>query len=76
MRLHSRRLWGNLSPEKLGRLSELADARMEVLSHQVNDLQQMVASQARSLSTLLDVLEGRGVLSREEYTTRLRTSRP
>jgi type IV pilus assembly protein PilB len=69
-----------LAPAAPSRASSPREAdlqqRMEVLSHQVNDLQQMVASQARSLNTLLDVLEGRGVLSREEYTTRLRTSRP
>ena len=50
--------------------------RVEVLTQQVNDLQQMVANQARSLSTLIEVLEGRGVLSREEYFSKLRgTSR-
>jgi type IV pilus assembly protein PilB len=48
--------------------------RVEVLTQQVNDLQQMVANQARSLSTLIEVLEGRGVLSREEYFSKLRGS--
>jgi type IV pilus assembly protein PilB len=43
----------------------------------VNDLQQMVASQARSLSALIEVLESHGVLSRGEYFSKLRgSSRP
>lgn len=46
--------------------------RVEVLTQQVADLQQMVANQARSLSTLIEVLETRGALSREEYFARLR----
>lgn len=46
--------------------------RVEVLTQQVSDLQQMVANQARSLSALLEVLETRGALSREEYFARLR----
>jgi type IV pilus assembly protein PilB len=58
------------------RESELQQ-RVEALTQQVNDLQQMVASQARSLSALIEVLESHGVLSREEYFSKLRgSSRP
>jgi type IV pilus assembly protein PilB len=46
--------------------------RMEALSQQVADLQQMVASQARSLSALIEVLEASGTLSREEFFAQLR----
>jgi type IV pilus assembly protein PilB len=53
------------------RESELQE-RVEALTQQVADLQQMVANQARSLSALLEVLETRGALSREEYFAKLR----
>jgi type IV pilus assembly protein PilB len=46
--------------------------RVDALSQQVADLEQMVANQARSLSALLEVLEARGALSREEYFSKLR----
>lgn len=46
--------------------------KVEVLTQQVADLQQMVANQARSLSALLEVLETRGALSRAEYFAKLR----
>jgi len=46
--------------------------RVEALTQQVADLQQMVANQARSLSALLEVLEIRGALTREEYFAKLR----
>jgi type IV pilus assembly protein PilB len=46
--------------------------KVEVLTQQVADLQQMVANQARSLSALLEVLETRGALSRAEYFAKLK----
>jgi type IV pilus assembly protein PilB len=46
--------------------------RVEALTQQVADLQQMVANQARSLSALIELLESQGTLSREEYFARLR----
>jgi type IV pilus assembly protein PilB len=46
--------------------------RVDALAQQVTDLQQMVANQARSLSALIEVLESRGALSREEYFSKLR----
>jgi type IV pilus assembly protein PilB len=46
--------------------------RVEVLTQQVADLERMVANQARSLSALIEVLESRGSLSREEYFSKLR----
>ncbi|HYH97841.1 hypothetical protein [Hyalangium sp.] len=49
--------------------------RVDALSQQVADLQQMVASQARSLSALIEVLESHGALSREEYFSKLRSGR-
>jgi type IV pilus assembly protein PilB len=48
--------------------------KVEMLTQQVADLQQMVANQARSLSALLEVLETRGALSRTEYFAKLRGS--
>jgi type IV pilus assembly protein PilB len=48
--------------------------RVEVLTQQVADLEGMVANQARSLSALIEVLESRGTLSREEYFSKLRGS--
>jgi type IV pilus assembly protein PilB len=48
--------------------------KVEMLTQQVADLQQMVANQARSLSALLEVLETRGALSRAEYFAKLRGS--
>jgi type IV pilus assembly protein PilB len=48
--------------------------RVEVLTQQVADLEGMVANQARSLSALIEVLEARGTLSREEYFSKLRGS--
>jgi type IV pilus assembly protein PilB len=47
--------------------------RIDALTQQVADLQQMVANQARSLSALIEVLEARGTLSREEYFSKLRS---
>jgi type IV pilus assembly protein PilB len=65
-----------LTPPPSPRLSSPREAelheRVEVLTQQVADLQQMVANQAKSLSALLEVLEARGALSREEYFSRLR----
>jgi type IV pilus assembly protein PilB len=48
--------------------------RVEVLTQQVADLERMVANQARSLSALIEVLESRGGLSREEYFAKLRSA--
>ncbi|MDY7231088.1 hypothetical protein [Hyalangium rubrum] len=48
--------------------------RVEALTQQVADLERMVANQARSLSTLVEVLESRGTLTREEYFSKLRGS--
>jgi type IV pilus assembly protein PilB len=48
--------------------------RVEALTQQVADLERMVAAQARSLSALIEVLEARGSLTREEYFSRLRGS--
>jgi type IV pilus assembly protein PilB len=48
--------------------------RVEALTQQVADLQQMVANQARSLSALIEVLDSRGVLPRAEYFAALRGS--
>jgi type IV pilus assembly protein PilB len=48
--------------------------RVDVLTQQVADLEGMVANQARSLSALIEVLESRGTLSREEYFSKLRGS--
>ncbi len=66
------------SPPAPHRLSSAREAdlqqRLEVLTQQVADLQQMVANQARSLSALIEVLDTRGVLSREEYFSKLRGS--
>lgn len=46
--------------------------RVDALSQQVEDLQRMVASQARAMHGLLELLEGRGVVSRAEYLAKLR----
>lgn len=48
--------------------------RVEALSQQVADLQQMVANQARSLSALIEILDSRGILPRAEYFAALRGS--
>jgi type IV pilus assembly protein PilB len=48
--------------------------RVDALTQQVADLERMVAAQARSLSALIEVLESRGALTREEYFSRLRGS--
>jgi type IV pilus assembly protein PilB len=48
--------------------------RVDALSQQVEDLQRMVASQARAMHGLLELLEGRGVVSRAEYLAKLRGS--
>jgi type IV pilus assembly protein PilB len=65
-----------LTPPPSPRLPSMREAelqqRVDVLTQQVADLQQMVANQARSLSALLEVLEARGGLSREEYFAKLR----
>ncbi|MBN1203593.1 MAG: general secretion pathway protein GspE [Myxococcaceae bacterium] len=50
--------------------------RVDALSQKVADLEQMVANQARSLSALIEVLETRGTLSREEYFATLRGKPP
>ncbi len=50
--------------------------RVEALTQQVAELESMVANQARSLSALIEVLESRGALSREEYFSKLRGSPP
>ncbi|MFL5348233.1 MAG: hypothetical protein ACJ8AT_25855 [Hyalangium sp.] len=67
------------TPPPSPRLSSPREAelqqRVEALSQQVNDLQEMVANQARSLSALIEVLESHGVLSREEYFSKLRGPR-
>lgn len=67
------------TPPPSPRLSSVRESelqqRVEVLTQQVNDLQQMVANQARSLSALIEVLETHGVLSREEYFSKLRGPR-
>ncbi|SEK75816.1 type IV pilus assembly protein PilB [Stigmatella aurantiaca] len=46
--------------------------RVEVLTQQVADLERMVANQARSLSTLIEMLEAGGTVSRQEYFARMR----
>ncbi|MDC0707646.1 general secretion pathway protein GspE [Stigmatella sp. ncwal1] len=46
--------------------------RVDALTQQVADLERMVANQARSLSTLIEVLESQGALSRQEYFARMR----
>lgn len=48
--------------------------RVDALSQQVEDLQRMVASQARAMHGLMELLEGRGVVSRAEYLAKLRGS--
>jgi type IV pilus assembly protein PilB len=48
--------------------------RVEALTQQVADLERMVAAQARSLSALIEVLESRGSMTREEYFSKLRGS--
>lgn len=63
------------SPRLSSPREEELQQRVEVLTQQVNDLQQMVANQARSLSALIEVLETHGVLSREEYFSKLRGPR-
>lgn len=67
------------TPPPSPRLSSPREAelqqRVEALTQQVNDLQEMVANQARSLSALIEVLETRGMLSREEYFSKLRGPR-
>lgn len=46
--------------------------RVDALSQQVEDLQRMVASQARAIHGLMELLEGRGVVNRSEYLAKVR----
>lgn len=46
--------------------------RVEALSQQVEDLQRMVASQARAIHGLVELLEGQGIVSRAEYLAKVR----
>ncbi len=51
--------------------AELAQ-RVEALTQQVGDLQRMVASQARAIHGLMELLEERGVATRAEYLAKVR----
>ncbi|WP_224363220.1 GspE/PulE/PilB domain-containing protein [Hyalangium versicolor] len=66
----------DLAPPPPQRMTSAREAdlqqRIEALTQQVADLQQMVANQARSLSALIEVLDTRGAVSREEYFAVLR----
>lgn len=46
--------------------------RVEALTQQVEDLQRMVASQARAIHGLVELLEGQGLVSRAEYLAKVR----
>jgi type IV pilus assembly protein PilB len=46
--------------------------RIDVLAQQVADLQRMVASQARALHGMMELLEARGLVERAEYLAKVR----
>jgi type IV pilus assembly protein PilB len=46
--------------------------RVEALTQQVEDLQRMVASQARAIHGLVELLEGQGLVRRAEYLAKVR----
>jgi len=43
-----------------------------VLTQQVADLERMVAQQARSLRAMLELLETRGLVTRDDYLAKVR----
>jgi len=53
------------------RESELAQ-RVDILTQQVSDLERMVAQQARSLRAMLELLETRGLVTRDDYLAKVR----
>ena len=53
------------------RESELLQ-RVEELSQQVSTLERMVAQQARSLRAMLELLETRGLVTRDDYLAKVR----
>jgi type IV pilus assembly protein PilB len=53
------------------RESELLQ-RVEDLSQQVSSLEGMVAQQARSLRAMLELLETRGLVTRDDYLAKVR----
>jgi type IV pilus assembly protein PilB len=58
---------GHPSPRE----SELVQ-RVEELSQQVSSLERMVAQQARSLRAMLELLETRGLVTRDDYLAKVR----
>jgi type IV pilus assembly protein PilB len=46
--------------------------RVEDLSQQVSSLERMVAQQARSLRAMLELLETRGLVTRDDYLAKVR----
>ncbi|NTX02535.1 general secretion pathway protein GspE [Myxococcus sp. CA051A] len=53
------------------RESELTQ-RVDILTQQVADLERMVAQQARSLRAMLELLETRGLVTRDDYLAKVR----
>ncbi|XXF81461.1 general secretion pathway protein GspE [Myxococcaceae bacterium GXIMD 01537] len=59
------------APMPLAREGDLQQ-RVEALAQQVEDLQRMVASQARAIHGLVELLENRGVVNRADYLAKVR----
>ncbi|MCP3142359.1 GspE/PulE/PilB domain-containing protein [Pyxidicoccus xibeiensis] len=59
------------APAPVPRESELVQ-RVEELSQQVSSLERMVAQQARSLRAMLELLETRGLVTRDDYLAKVR----
>ncbi|NNC05584.1 general secretion pathway protein GspE, partial [Corallococcus exiguus] len=59
------------TPPPLVRDVELA-SKVEALTQQVADLERMVAQQARVMRAMMDALEARGALTREEVQAKAR----
>ncbi|NOK20286.1 general secretion pathway protein GspE, partial [Corallococcus carmarthensis] len=59
------------TPPPVVRDAELT-SKVEALTQQVADLERMVAQQARVMRAMMDALEARGALTREEVQAKAR----